>query len=231
MGMHGAEASPDGIVYHLLEWLSESMRFVLKHFRYIWIERQRRSHHEHIMMLCLSSIMMSKLQFMPKFKVLLIAFLLACGGAVLRPVVTDPPLHETNLSAKHVASCEDAACGNGSNPPLGGDHCSQTLSCRTYDSPQSRCKWIHNLEHGHAVLLYNCPEGCVDDVAKLAAVRDASTNKVRIIVTSDASLSARFAAIVWGWGWTGDAVDEAAISQVLAKQDVDAPEKGLGCAP
>jgi hypothetical protein len=143
-------------------------------------------------------------------------------------------LRLASLKGVHLASCEDPACGNGSNPPLGGDHCPVALSCRKHDAAQSRCSWIHNLEHGHAVLAYNCPTGCAELVAKLNAVWDAqqaNPSRKRILVTPDSKLPFKMAAIVWGFGWQGNDFDEGAVSQVLSHQDEEAPEAFLGCAP
>jgi hypothetical protein len=114
---------------------------------------------------------------------------------------------------------------------LGGDHCGTTLSCRTFDTPQTRCQWIHNLEHGHAVLLYNCPSGCAPEVQLLVDAKVASNQRSRIIIAPDSALPSKFAAIVWGWGWTGDVLDLDAVRGVLAKQDRDAPERGASCSP
>lgn len=158
---------------------------------------------------------------------------MACG------VRTVPPddvnlIHRTGLANNHVASCDDdSLCGDGQNPPVGGPHCSQTLSCRAFDTEQKRCQWIHNLEHGHAVLAYNCPQGCAAVVDGLVAIQQAERAKgnARVIVTPDAQLPNRVAAVVWGWGWVGDEVNEAAIAAVLAKQDIDSPEAHLSCAP
>jgi hypothetical protein len=69
-------------------------------------------------------------------------------------------------AANHI-SCTSTACGNGMNPPTAGPHCSDTLACQVYDTEQPPCVWLHNLEHGHAVFLYNCPEGCPEEVARL----------------------------------------------------------------
>ena len=41
------------------------------------------------------------------------------------------------------------------NPPLGGDHCATWLSCRVFDTPQPKCNWVHNLEHGFIVAWYD----------------------------------------------------------------------------
>ena len=143
-------------------------------------------------------------------------------------------LRAPNVQGVHLASCDDVGCGNGANPPLGGDHCPMILPCRKYDTAQLRCQWIHNLEHGHAVLAYNCPEGCPDLVAKLKAVWDAqqpNPMRRRILVTADPKLPFKLAAIVWGFGWQGDVFDEAAVNEVLSHQDADAPEAFYGCAP
>jgi Protein of unknown function (DUF3105) len=132
------------------------------------------------------------------------------------------------LTGKHLASCDDAACGDGSALPVGGDHCATPLACRKYTVEQKRCGWLHNLEHGHAVLLYNCPEGCAAEVAELERRFDAQLPR-RILVAPDAKMPRRFAALVWGHGWHGDTLDAAAIQAVLDQQDADAPEPGLTC--
>lgn len=87
------------------------------------------------------------------------------------------------------------------------------------------------MEHGHAVLAYNCPQGCDDVVGQLTAIRDAqrSQGNTRIMVVPDTQLPARVAALVWGWGWTGDTVDDTAIDAVLALQDSEAPEPHISC--
>lgn len=144
------------------------------------------------------------------------------------------PLSDTS-TASHVSSCGSTACGNGENPPNSGMHCSTWLSCRSFDTEQPRCSWIHNLEHGHAVFLYNCPEGCADDVAKLeAAMAKAAvgSNGVRrALVAPDSQLPKRFAALLWRRTYLMDSVDPDALTCLLALQDVDANEPGLVCPP
>lgn len=144
-----------------------------------------------------------------------------------KPLVHSVPAPATS---PHLATCSDA-CGNGLNPPTGGPHCGQTSACRAFTAPEPDCKWIHNLEHGHAVLLYNCPDGCPEIVEKLTAIwRDAGFNK-RILLTPWPGLQKKVAAVVWGWSWSGDEVDREAIACVLSHQDEAAPEAGLSCSP
>jgi Protein of unknown function (DUF3105) len=134
----------------------------------------------------------------------------------------------SGLGNAHLVSCDDTACGDGTAAPVGGPHCGTWLSCRKYTEEQKRCSWIHNLEHGHAVLLYNCPGGCPDDVAALERHFDAQLPR-RILVAPDARIPKRIAALVWGHGWLGDAYDLAGVRGVLDLQDADAPEPGLPC--
>lgn len=151
----------------------------------------------------------------------------------IQVVVLDGGVRHAALPpAKHLASCSDMTCGNGLEPPLGGDHCPMWLPCRAYTEAQPRCQYLHNLEHGHAVLAWNCPQGCPDLVARLTQEfndRQADPSLRRILVTPDPQLSKRMAVMVWGWAWAGDDFDEAAVREVLSHQDLEAPEAGLGC--
>ncbi|MBE4752948.1 DUF3105 domain-containing protein [Corallococcus sp. ZKHCc1 1396] len=137
--------------------------------------------------------------------------------------------------ASHVSSCSSAACGNGENPPNSGLHCPTWLPCRSYTEEQPRCSWLHNLEHGHAVFLYNCPEGCADEVAKLEAAQaraaQGSNGVRRALIAPDAQLPKRFAAMLWRRTYLMDSVDPDALACLLAYQDREAPEPGLLCAP
>jgi hypothetical protein len=167
---------------------------------------------------------------------LLLAPLLACGPSDTEPDCTrfEIPLSPQPASARHL-TCTSTACGDGLNPPTSGDHCGSTLSCRTYDTEQNRCVWLHNLEHGHAVFLYNCPEGCPDVVATLEALRQEATvgsnGVVRAVVAPDAQLPNRVAALLWRRSWVGDTANPDALRCLLRLQDEAAPEPDLACAP
>ncbi|AKF81819.1 hypothetical protein MFUL124B02_23340 [Myxococcus fulvus 124B02] len=139
----------------------------------------------------------------------------------------------TQTSSGHLAACDSAACGNGENPPNSGPHCASVARCGIYDEPVSRCLYVHNLEHGHAVFLYNCPDGCPDEVAKLeaaAATVPIGANGVRrALIAQDPRLPNRVAAMLWRRTYLADAADPEALRCLLAFQDTDAPEPGLAC--
>jgi hypothetical protein len=134
----------------------------------------------------------------------------------------------------HLSSCSDACCGDGNNPPTSGGHCPTPLPCRVYTTEQLRCQWVHNLEHGHLVLLYNCPDGCDDLLPGLQSVwesRPVASGARRALLAPDSRIPARFAAVVWGRSLVADSVDLAALNELISHQDEFAPEAGLLCAP
>jgi len=167
--------------------------------------------------------------------VLLLLPLLACGST------TEPdcsryelPVSPAPAASTHV-TCMSATCGDGLNPPTSGHHCTNTVSCKTYDTEQNRCVWLHNLEHGHAVFLYNCPEGCPDLVASLDSLRQeasrGSNGVIRAVVAPDSRIPNRVAALLWRRSWVSDTVDPDAVRCLLKLQDANAPEPGLLCSP
>jgi hypothetical protein len=143
--------------------------------------------------------------------------------------LSPPPASERHLT------CASTKCGDGLNPPTSGEHCSDTLRCRVHDTEQNRCVWLHNLEHGHAVFLYNCPEGCPDIVAALDSLRQeaktGSNGVLRAVVAPDSRIPTRVAALLWRRSWGADAPDPNAIRCLMQYQDAEAPEPGLACQP
>jgi len=136
-------------------------------------------------------------------------------------------------SSGHLATCDSPACGNGEEPPNSGPHCGSVARCGVYAEPVSRCLYVHNLEHGHAVFLYNCPEGCPDEVAKLeelaSTIATGANGVRRALVAQDPQMPRRVAALLWRRTYLADSVDPEAVRCLLRHQDVDAPEPGLAC--
>jgi hypothetical protein len=108
------------------------------------------------------------------------------------------------------------------NPPASGPHWPSPAPWGVHPELLAKEYWVHNLEHGGVVLLYNCPGGdggavnaCPNEIALLTAIMQAQRpdkyNEVRMVLTQDPDLPTRFAAVAWDWAWTGDAIDPAAI--------------------
>lgn len=110
-----------------------------------------------------------------------------------------------------------------SSPPSHGPHCGTWGYYATYGEarPLPACNFVHNLEHGAVVLLYNCPDGCADVVAQLQGILDAPPDDPdclvpRLVLTPYAEMEARVAASAWGFTWTSDCFDDAARQALIA---------------
>ena len=74
----------------------------------------------------------------------------------------------------HIAPNEQPDNWN-SNPPTSGDHLQNPLPPGVYDSEQDMRALVHNLEHGHVVILYRgIPADQVDQLRQFVEARDGS---------------------------------------------------------
>ena len=108
-------------------------------------------------------------------------------------------------SARHVEKC--AELPDSPKPPAGGDHYQEWAAFQTYDFPIPRGFLMHSMEHGAVVLLYNCADGCPDEVAQAQAFIDAqaedplcagSATTRRAVLAPDPTLDVRWGASAWG---------------------------------
>lgn len=91
------------------------------------------------------------------------------------------------------------------NPPIGGPHYPNPYP--TYgliEHPVQPGYWVHNLEHGAIVLLYNCPRGCADLVDQARTLylslppgRNPYDGHARLLVIPYASMSHPIAVVAW----------------------------------
>lgn len=107
-------------------------------------------------------------------------------------------------------------------PPTGGDHnaCWADWGVHTEAVPDEN--WVHNMEHGGVIFLYNCPDGCDAEVAEL-------TNYVvslgpTALLTPYAEMPYRFAATSWGWRLVLDCYDRDALHTFYNQHVDQAPE-------
>jgi hypothetical protein len=106
-------------------------------------------------------------------------------------------------------------------PPAGGDHNQCWGSWGVHDKTLAPERWVHNLEHGGIVLLYNCPSGCPADVAKLATFVKA---RPRALLTADTDMPTMFAIVAWGQRLKTDCLDLAAFATFYTSHVDHAPE-------
>jgi hypothetical protein len=106
-------------------------------------------------------------------------------------------------------------------PPTSGPHNPCWGRWGVHDEPLAAERWVHNLEHGGVVFLYNCPEGCDQEVA---ALKQLNRNRHRTIITAYAVLPTRFAVVSWGHRLLSDCFDLATFDAFFERNFDHGPE-------
>jgi len=99
----------------------------------------------------------------------LIAFFATRGGAAnsasLPGTHFDDPTTASGGLYQHVPDTQPLQYDH--HPPNHGNHYDTPMPWGAYDSPVPEGRFVHNMEHGGVVVLYNCPSGCADTVNQL----------------------------------------------------------------
>ncbi|MCG8427821.1 MAG: DUF3105 domain-containing protein, partial [Chromatiales bacterium] len=95
-----------------------------------------------------------------------------------------------------------------SNPPHSGAHYPRwERQAGEHQRVIPRGRWVHNLEHGHILLLYNCPDGCTSELGVLREVLE-ERFELSLRPPPDPKLTGpRFAAVAWTWIYRTDQPD------------------------
>jgi len=109
----------------------------------------------------------------------------------------------------------------GELPPAGGPHNPCWGDFGVHDEAFAPENWVHNLEHGGVVFLYECPDGCSDEQAALEDFVDAHA---WAILTGFDGLGTRFAALAWGYRLMTDELDLDAFAAFYDAHADQAPE-------
>jgi hypothetical protein len=117
-------------------------------------------------------------------------------------------------------------------PPTAGAHYPTAFPrYGVLEEPVASGYWVHNLEHGAIVLLYNCPEDCPDLVAQLQAFyaslpanHNLRTGQARLLAVPYADMDHRIAAIGWWRLLELDAFDDYQIRDFYQKHVDRGPE-------
>jgi len=122
-------------------------------------------------------------------------------------------------TAQHVSVC--SVITYPMNPPVYGDHYPVWAAYKSYSFPVPLGFLVHDLEHGAVELLYNCPQGCADEVALAQTFLDSLPQdprctpevKHQTILSPDPTLPSRWAAVAWGHSLTSNCFDSAAFQR------------------
>jgi uncharacterized protein DUF3105 len=90
-----------------------------------------------------------------------------------------------------------------SRPPSSGPHYPVTAPYGVSEQPIAAGYWVHDLEHGGIVALWNCPQGCPDVVAQIKDAfvklpRSRQFNRVKLVGTPYTDMPSKIAFVAWG---------------------------------
>jgi hypothetical protein len=137
--------------------------------------------------------------------------------------VAAPP----NEGASHAERC--APIQYASKPPSSGLHYPIWPVFRVYDKPVPWGYLVHGLEHGAIVIVYNCPDGCPDqvDAAKAlvaATPPKAGCSRAPVILAPDPTLDVPFAASAWGYTLRAKCFDRDRFAAFIQRRANMGPE-------
>lgn len=137
----------------------------------------------------------------------------ACSGVIAS---------HADEGAFHIACTTPTSFGT--TPPSSGNHYDVWPDFHAYSTPLPWGNLMHAMEHGAVVVVYNCPGGCPDEVARAQAVIDAqpadplctAPDVRRVILAPDPTLDVRWAAAAWTWTLRADCFDERLFGGFIA---------------
>jgi Protein of unknown function (DUF3105) len=118
----------------------------------------------------------------------------------------------------------------GHYPPVFGDHYDTWRPPGVYDSAVPEGNFVHDLEHGSIVILYNCPSGCPDMVNQFKGLltslpRSQQFNEVKLVVSPNSKIQHQIALLAWDYEQDLDTYDEATIRAFYSAHLDKGPEK------
>jgi hypothetical protein len=152
------------------------------------------------------------------------------GQAPLRrrvePVETTPPGQAVPIQGAEHIELGQAHPEYNSDPPTSGWHLASAIPAGFYDKPQIDEALVHNLEHGHIVIAYDCEklENCDEVKTKLKAIVD-RYDGWKVTVVPRQNKDTPLALTAWGRIDKLDDYDEARITAFIDAYRDQGPEK------
>ncbi len=118
-------------------------------------------------------------------------------------------------------------------PPSSGNHYDTPAQAGFYEEPVAEGYWLHSMEHGNVVVLYNCQDGCTEMKAQLktliskAPTRRCPTPKL-LVMPYSTGMTTPITVLAWGKQLDLPGYDEEAILNFYKRYEDRGPEL-TGC--
>lgn len=114
-------------------------------------------------------------------------------------------------------------------PPVGGDHDPCWTAWGIHETEIGDEHWMHNMEHGGVVFLYNCPGGCEPEIQEMSDFVDEHWGTS--LLTPYSLMDSRFAAVAWGVRLVTDCLDMEAMGAFYDAHADQGPESTSSMPP
>jgi hypothetical protein len=156
----------------------------------------------------------------------------ANAQAPANPPTQDEPVGRMLPSEGAAHAEQDTPITYRSRPPTSGTHYPTWVqNYGVLDPAPPTGNWVHNLEHGAVVILYNCPSACPELVQQLKDLyptlplgRNSRGGRPRVLIVPYADMDTKIAAVAWQWLLQQDELDVDQLTQFVEQRIDRGPE-------
>ena len=149
---------------------------------------------------------------------LLLVGVLVAAILIARPssVTAGPPGKRMAIQGQQHIEVGQSHPPYNSDPPTSGWHYPTALRSGFYEEPQADEYLVHNLEHGHVVISYDCSRltNCEDVKFQLRRLLN-DYDGFKVTIAPRANADAAIALTAWGWIDKLDSYDETRIRRFI----------------
>lgn len=132
----------------------------------------------------------------------------------------------------HLAAADDPHPEYNSNPPTSGWHLPPIPRPGIYTQPKVGEDLGHFMEHGGVWVLYNCPDGCPEDVSRLEGiVNSAIDDGDPTALAPFPSMDSKFAVVAWQYLLKLDELDTGQVEEFVSRHACRYNPEGPGYCP
>ena len=166
------------------------------------------------------------------------AYFTSNGAVKPAPVNSLPAVGQAVNEMPHTHIQAPATVNYNHNPPTSGCHYNlgygnAPIQSGVYNQTVANEFWVHNLEHGYIVVLYNCPNGCTNEFNQLHDWYKSLAPTPRVpyakaLVLPYTSMDVPFAVESWDWYDPMPVFSLDEVKKFYANHENNGPEQAGG---